>query len=77
LKVVFDANVLVSGLSRRNFSAPTVLMDMWKLGTFEVVLSQHILTKVEEAWQKPYFRNFLTEDEIAFILITSSKSDRQ
>ncbi len=68
MKVVFDANVFVSGLSRRNFSAPTVLMDMWKLGTFEVVVSQHILSKVEKAWRKPYFRTFLTVEEIASIL---------
>ncbi len=68
MKVVFDANVFVSGLSRRNFSAPTILMDMWKRGTFEVVVSQHILTKIEEAWRKPYFRTFLTNEEIAFIL---------
>ena len=72
MKVVFDANVFVSGLSRRNFSAPTVLMDMWKLGTFEVVVSQHILTKVEEAWGKPSFRTLLNDEEIAFILIEVS-----
>ncbi|MBA2469733.1 MAG: PIN domain-containing protein [Chloroflexia bacterium] len=51
MKVVFDANVFISGLSRRIPSPPTILMDLWKRGTFDVFVSQHILTKVEEAWR--------------------------
>ncbi len=68
MKVVFDANVLVSGLSRRTASPPTILMDMWKRGSFDVALSHHILAKVEEAWTKPYFRSFLPDAEVAYIL---------
>ncbi len=68
MNVVFDANVLVSGLSRRTASPPTILMDMWKRGSFDVAVSDHILAKVEEAWSKPYFQSFHPDAEIAYIL---------
>lgn len=67
MKVVFDANFLVSGLARRSSNPPSILMDMWKRGDLDVFMSHHILTEVEEAWSKPYFRKFLTNQEIADI----------
>lgn len=68
MKVVFDANVFVSGLSRRSATPPAILMDMWKREAFVVFLSPHILNKIIEAWTKPYFRALLTHDEIVEIV---------
>lgn len=68
MKVVFDANVFVSGLSRRSATPPAILMDMWKREAFVVFLSPHILNKIIEAWTKPYFRVLLTSDEVVAIV---------
>jgi uncharacterized protein len=70
VKIVFDANVLVSGLTRRTSGPPTLLVDMWQQGMFDLFLSQHILTKVGDAWRKPYYRVTLSlsEQEVLDIL---------
>ncbi len=51
-------------------------MDMWKRETFDVVVSHHILSRVEKAWRKPYFRTYLTGEEIASILVEVSALTR-
>jgi putative PIN family toxin of toxin-antitoxin system len=68
VRVTLDANVIVSGLSRRTTNAPTDVIDRWKQRDFDVFLSQHIVDRVEDAWGKPYFRSFLDDEEIQRIL---------
>ena len=68
MNVTLDANVIVSGLSRRTTGAPTEVIDRWKRRDFDVFLSKHIVDRVEEAWRKPYFRSFLSDEEIQRIL---------
>jgi putative PIN family toxin of toxin-antitoxin system len=55
IRAVLDVNVLVSG-----FPAPTgipaAIIDQWLDGTFELVVSEHILNGVRRAWERPYFQ---------------------
>jgi putative PIN family toxin of toxin-antitoxin system len=62
MKVALDANVLVSGLT--STGTPSSIVDLWLLGAFDLILSEHILLGVRQAWTKPYFRRFFREDEI-------------
>lgn len=61
MKVVLDANVLVSAFTRP--STPTLLIDRWTEQRFELTLSTHILDGVRRAWNRPYFRPLITYDE--------------
>ena len=70
MKVTLDANVLVSGLT--STGTPSSIVDLWLLGTFELILSEHILNGVRQAWAKPYFRRFFQEDEISPLLMRVS-----
>lgn len=65
IRAVLDTNVLVSGLLRRHPAAPSVqLLDAWRGGDFELVLSSEILAEVERTLGKPYFRARLSDDQI-------------
>lgn len=61
MKVVLDANVLVSAFTRP--STPALLIDRWTEQRFELTLSTHILDGVRRAWNRPYFRPLITYDE--------------
>lgn len=61
MKVVLDANVLVSAFTRP--STPALLIDRWTEQRFELTLSTHILDGIRRAWNKPYFRPLITYDE--------------
>lgn len=55
MRVVLDTNVLVSG-----FTATTPIlqsiMQAWREGIFELVVSEHILREMGIAWNKPYWQ---------------------
>lgn len=53
--VVLDVNTIVSGFLRGN-AAPGAVTRLWKQGYIDVVLSEHIVSKVFEIWERPYFR---------------------
>lgn len=55
IRAVFDANVIVSGFAGRA-GAPVALIDAWRSGAFQLVISDYILDEVDRAWLKPYFR---------------------
>lgn len=61
MKVVLDANVLVSAFTRPG--TPALLIDRWTEQRFELTLSTHILDGVRRAWNRPYFRPLITYDE--------------
>lgn len=66
-KVVVDTNVLASGFA--GFLNPSSivaqLLRLWRLGGFELVTSEHILTELEHTLQTPYFRRRLTPEQIS------------
>lgn len=53
-RVVLDVNVLVSGFPAPN-GIPGILVRRWLRGNFEVIVSEHILSGVQRAWENPYF----------------------
>jgi putative PIN family toxin of toxin-antitoxin system len=55
IRAVLDANALVSGLPA---SAGTLaaIIDCWRSGQFQLVVSHHILAEVRRAWTKPYWQ---------------------
>lgn len=71
MKVVLDANVLVSGLT--GSGTPSAIVDHWLSGRFDLLSSEHILNGVRLAWRKPYFRRFFHEDEIDPLLVRISR----
>lgn len=69
MKVVLDANVLVSAtISRRG--APRRIMDLWREEAFELLLSDAILAEVERVLRYPRIvaLHRLTEPEIAELI---------
>jgi uncharacterized protein len=64
--VVLDTNVLASGLASFRNPASTVaaLLRLWRLGGFELVTSEYILTELSHTLQSPYFRQRLTPKQI-------------
>jgi putative PIN family toxin of toxin-antitoxin system len=63
MRVVFDANVLVSGMPA---SAGTMfaLIEHWRSGDIQLVTSQHIIDEVRRAWTKPYWQSRLSPSQI-------------
>ncbi len=53
MRVVFDANVFVAGIPARSGTLGT-LIERWRAGTFQVIVSQHIIDEVGRGWAKPY-----------------------
>ena len=52
---VFDANVIAAGFPARPGTLKT-LIERWRAGEFELVVSTYILDEVAIAWSKPYWR---------------------
>jgi putative PIN family toxin of toxin-antitoxin system len=70
IRVVIDTNVLVSGLVRSQpAAAPAQILDAWRAGRFELILSDQILDEVARTLAKPYFRSRLSEDQIEGALL--------
>ncbi len=54
IRAIWDTNTLASGAIARQ-GVIAVLIDGWRHGDFEIVVSEHILTELERALRKPYF----------------------
>lgn len=55
MRTVLDVNVLVSGIATGT-TAPSLIMDRWADGVFDLILSHHIVDGVARAFRKPYWR---------------------
>jgi putative PIN family toxin of toxin-antitoxin system len=66
---VLDANVLASGVVGFLIpdSVPGQLLARWRARQFELVVSEHLLGELDRTLHKPYFRERLTDDQIARI----------
>lgn len=63
ISAVLDTNVLASGtVSAAN--APGQILDAWHARKFELVTSQHIIDELLQTFQKPYFKNHLTNQAV-------------
>jgi uncharacterized protein len=67
IRAVLDANVLVSGSPATDGPLAEIL-ERWRLGAFEVVLSEYLLDEVEAAWSGPYWRSRLAPGRTATFL---------
>jgi uncharacterized protein len=59
MKVVLDTNILASGAISATGTLSTI-MDAWRSGQFQVIVSVPILAELERTLQKPYFYHYLT-----------------
>jgi putative PIN family toxin of toxin-antitoxin system len=67
IRVVFDANILVSGFPAWRGTLAE-MMRRWRNQEFEVILSEPILDEVERAWAKPYWRAQLPPDRVSLYM---------
>ncbi len=63
IRSVFDANVVVAGFPATAGTLAS-LIERWKTGTFELVLSEYILDEIARAWTDPYLRSRINPLEI-------------
>ncbi|MFL5761423.1 MAG: PIN domain-containing protein [Thermomicrobiales bacterium] len=54
IRVLLDAHVLAPGFLD-SVSASTYLIDLWRQGVYELVVSEHLLQEVARTYTKPYF----------------------
>ncbi len=66
MRVVFDTNVLASGILGigNRQSLPGRLLRAWSGGQFELIVSQHILAELRQTFSKPYFLRRLTQQQV-------------
>jgi uncharacterized protein len=70
-RVTLDANVLAPGFTSRG-SASSRLIDLWRTGAFELILSEHVLKELARTLTDPYFATRLPHDDAAAILMLLS-----
>lgn len=81
ISAVLDTNILASGTITAA-TAPGQILDAWRDGQFELVVSVHIIDELERTLQKPYFQTHLKpsytaaffdllQNEATIILITA------
>lgn len=58
-----DTNVLASGTVSAA-DAPGQILDAWHARKFELVTSAHIISELSRVFQKPYFKNHLTNQAV-------------
>jgi len=66
-RITLDANVLAPGFISQT-SASARLIDLWRTGTFELILSEHVLQELARTLTDPYFATRLPRDDAAAIL---------
>jgi putative PIN family toxin of toxin-antitoxin system len=64
IRAVLDTNVLAAGIVGVDVltSTPGELIRRWRIGQFDLVISDHILNEVELTLVKPYFVNRLSAE---------------
>jgi putative PIN family toxin of toxin-antitoxin system len=66
-RITLDANVLAPGFTSQS-GASARLLDHWRAGRFELILSEHVLEELARALADPYFAALLPPGEDAAIL---------
>jgi uncharacterized protein len=72
-RITLDANVLAPGFTSQN-SASARLIDLWRSGVFELILSDHVLQELARTLTDPYFATRLPRDDAAAILMLLSST---
>jgi uncharacterized protein len=65
ISAVLDTNVLASGFVGHGWNSAVVqVLDAWRARMYQLVLSDHILDELEQAFSDPYFRRRLAHEDI-------------
>ena len=67
-RITLDANVLAPVLTSQG-SASARLIDLWRTGAFELILSEHVLQELARTLADPYFATRLPREDAAAILV--------
>lgn len=67
MKVVLDVNVLISAALSRN-GTPAMLVQTWRQGVFELVVSPLLIAEMKEVLDYPKIRGRIPQEEGAAIL---------
>lgn len=75
IKALLDTNVIVSGFVsfKHPERPPAQILHAFKVGLFELIISEDILVEVSETLQDPYFRSRLTPEDITEALTLLSE----
>lgn len=63
-RILLDANVLAPGFTSQG-SVSARLIEQWRTGAFELILSEHVLGELARTLTDPYFASRLSTDEAA------------
>lgn len=63
LRVVLDPGVLVSAVISPT-GAPAAVLDVWREGQFDAVISPRLLDELEDVLLRPKFRVYASPDEV-------------
>ncbi len=71
---VLDTNILASGTLTTS-TPPGQILDAWRDGQFNLVVSEHILVELTRTLQKPYFQQRVSPNEvISFIELLQNEA---
>lgn len=62
-----DTNVLASGATISS-TPPGQIIDSWRAGAFELILSEFIIDELERTFQKQYFQKHLSTLDVAVFI---------
>jgi putative PIN family toxin of toxin-antitoxin system len=65
--VVLDTNVLAPGFVGTT-SVAVRLIDLWRAGDYELVVSEHLLSELARTYTDPYYRARVSADQAGRIL---------
>ncbi len=75
MKVVLDANVVVSGFTHAG-SVPDLLLRHWYAGRYQLVVSDPLIGETTRTFTKPYFSARLSDLQVRqFILLLETDAD--
>jgi predicted nucleic acid-binding protein len=64
IRVVLDANVLAPGVADKRASAATRLIELWRQGVFDLVISEHLLQELIRTFSDRYYARIITPEEV-------------
>ena len=66
-RATLDVYVLASGFQETP-GVPALVLESWILGVYELIISDHILDGLTRTLQKPYFRRYMTPEQVNHVL---------
>jgi len=67
IRAVLDANVLAPGFLSKTSGAAR-LLELWRRQSYELIVSEHLLTELARTYTDPYFQQRIAPDEVDRIL---------